>query len=159
MPLYLGTEEAGTQSFTLQDVLPTPITLLRESHVIETTALAIGFAIVWFVLLRGVNQAQSVPREARYAGMGLAMATLATANWIAFRVKWELATYLGTALMAHLSPLKQYSTTWYTLAKVANLAHYSILVLLILLIWQRRETLGQGVLRVVSLVKSANGKV
>lgn len=159
MPLYLGTEGAGTQSFTLQDVLPTPITFLRESHAIESTALALGFAIVWLLLLRGGNQLQSAPRAARYAGMALAIAILATANWLAFRFKWELTTYLGEALMAQFSPLKQYSSTWHTLAKVANFSHYSILVGLFFLIWLRRDTLGRGLMRIISFLKSATGKV
>lgn len=159
MPLYLGTEDAGTPSFTLQELLPTPITFLRESHAIESAALVLGLAIVWLVLLRGTNQPQSAPMAARYAGMALATAILVTTNWLALRFKWELATYFGEALMAQLSPLKQYSLTWYTLAKFANFSHYSIVVGLLFLIWLRRETLGRGVLQIISLVKSPNSKV
>ena len=91
--------------------------------------------------------------------MALATAIVATANWLAFRFKWELATYFGEALMAQLSPLKQYSVTWYTLAKFANFSYYSIMVGLLFLIWLRRETLGRGAFQIISLVKSANSKV
>jgi len=154
MPLYLGTEDAGTQSFTLQDVLPTPITFLRESHTIESVALVLGLAVVWLVLLNGANRIQSAPKAAKYVGLVLAVAILAIANWLAFRFKWKLAIYLGEPLMAQLSPVKQYSTTWYELAGLANFVYYSTLVGLGIFIWLRRETLGKGVLRIISLVRA-----
>ena len=91
--------------------------------------------------------------------MALAAATLAAANWLAFRFKLKLATYFGEVLMAQLSPLRQHSITWSTSAELANFSHYSIMVGLVVLIWLRRETLGQGVLQIISLVKSANSKV
>lgn len=159
MPLYLGTEDAGTQSLKLQDVLPTPITFLRESYAIESVALVLGLAVVWLVLLHGANRTQSAPRSARYLGLVLAVVILATANWLAFQFKWKLAIYLGAPMMARLSRAKQYSTAWYELANFANFVYYSILVGFVVFIWLRRETLGNGVLRIISLVKSANDKV
>jgi len=159
MPLYLGTDDAGTSQFSLQDFLPTPITFLRESLAIESLALILGLAIVWLVLLHGADRTQSAPRAAKYFGLALAVVTLATANWLAFRFKWKLAYFFGEPLMAQLSPLKQYSTTWYAFADFTNFAYYSILVGLVLFIWRRRETLGSGALRIICFVKSAHEKV
>jgi hypothetical protein len=159
MSLYLGTENVGTKSFSLQDFLPTPITFLRESHAIESASLILGLAVVWLVLLRYTNHPHSAPRSARYAGMALAMAILVAANWLAFQFKWAFAIYFGEALMAQLSPLKQHSMIWDTVAKVANFSYYSILVGLFFLIWLRRETLGRGVLQIISIVKGVNSKV
>ena len=91
--------------------------------------------------------------------MALAMAILVAANWLAFQFKWVFAIYFGEALMAQLSPLKQHSMIWDTVAKVANFSYYSILVGLFFLIWLRRETLGRGVLQIISIVKGVNSKV
>lgn len=160
MPLYLGTEDAGTSSFTLQDFLPTPVTFLKESHALDVASLLLGVLVVYALLHNHKHtKDRPIPKWARYLGMLFAIVLLASTHWLSITYRWKLAEVLGAFIKSQLIPLYQWNSVWNSIGLIANVTYWTLLLGLIVYIWRARMSLGAGVLRMSHLFSSANERV
>jgi general stress protein CsbA len=160
MPLYLGTEEAGTSSFALQDFLPTPVTFLKESHALDVASLVFGVLVVYALLHNHKHtKDRPIPKWARYLGMVFAIVLLASSHWLTIAYRWKLAEVLGAFIKSQLIPLYQSNSVWNSIGLIANITYWALLLGLIVYIWRARMSLGAGVLRLSHLFSAANERV